>query len=59
MHVSSYRSSWGCPTIDPDVEKRHRIIKKLAENGPSLVVNYGENMEDPKDCSTDWREIND
>lgn len=52
MHVSPYRSSWGCPSI---AEEDYDIIDTLAENGPSLVVNYGpENrMEDPAECESE------
>lgn len=50
IHVSPYKSSWGCPSISPE---NGDLIAKLADNGPSLVVNYGpENkMEDPSKCT--------
>lgn len=48
MHVSGYKSSWGCPSISPD---NYWMIEKLASNGPSLVLNYGTGMEDIKRCS--------
>lgn len=48
MHVSGYKSSWGCPSISPD---NYWMIEKLANNGPSLVLNYGTGMEDIKKCS--------
>ncbi|OUR96309.1 hypothetical protein A9Q84_08095 [Halobacteriovorax marinus] len=43
MHISPYRSSWGCPSIDKD---NYWMIKELAKNGPSMVVNYGTGMQD-------------
>ena len=48
MHVSGYKSSWGCPSIAPD---NYWMIEKLANNGPSLVLNYGTGMEDINKCS--------
>ncbi len=48
MHVSGYKSSWGCPSISPD---NYWMIEKLANNGPSLVLNYGTGMEDIRKCS--------
>lgn len=54
MHVSPYQSSWGCPSISAELEKKYRIIRKMAERGPSLVVNYGYQMEDPAECSENW-----
>lgn len=48
MHVSGYKSSWGCPSIAPE---NYWMIEKLASNGPSLVLNYGSGMEDIKRCS--------
>ncbi|EQC44744.1 hypothetical protein [Bacteriovorax sp. Seq25_V] len=52
LHVSPYRSSWGCPSID---QKNYWMIEELAKNGPSLLVNYGEKskMEDINKCSED------
>ncbi len=52
LHVSPYRSSWGCPSID---SKNYWMIEELAKNGPSLLVNYGEKskMEDINKCSED------
>ena len=38
MHVSPYRSSHGCPSIQP--EDRWQMTA-LYRNGPSLVMNYG------------------
>lgn len=38
LHVSPYRSSWGCPSTSPE---NAPLIEKLAQNGPSLVMNYG------------------
>jgi uncharacterized protein YgiM (DUF1202 family) len=38
MHVSPYKSSWGCPSIPK--EDRWKILE-LNQNGPSLVMNYG------------------
>jgi hypothetical protein len=37
LHVSPYGSSWGCPSISCESVK---FLRKLAENGPSLVMNY-------------------
>ncbi len=49
IHVSPHRSSWGCPSIDPD---NYYMIEKLAENGPSMVINFAKNgMEDIEECS--------
>lgn len=48
MHVSPYRSSWGCPSIDKD---NYWMIKELAKNGPSMVVNYGTGMQDIKEVN--------
>ncbi len=48
MHVSGYKSSWGCPSIAPE---NYWMIEKLASNGPSLVLNYGTGMEDIRKCS--------
>ncbi len=48
MHVSPYRSSWGCPTVNL---KDSWIVRTLARNGPSLVLNYGDNMEDIDKCT--------
>lgn len=47
LHVSPYQSSWGCPSIRAE---NYWMIRELAENGPSLVLNYGEDMEDPSAC---------
>ena len=56
MHVTSYPSSHGCPSIDANLNEQHQIIARLAGGGPSLVVNYAEDqyMDDPATCSTDW-----
>ena len=48
MHVSPYRSSWGCPSVGRD---NSWIVRTLAKNGPSLVLNYGDNMEDIDKCT--------
>jgi len=48
MHISPYRSSWGCPSID---KNNYWMIKELAKNGPSMVVNYGEGMQDIKEVN--------
>lgn len=49
MHVSPHKSSWGCPSVN---KENYWMIKTLAENGPSLVVNYAEGkMEDIDKCS--------
>ncbi len=37
MHVSPYESSFGCPSVSCESVP---IMKNLAENGPSLVMNY-------------------
>jgi hypothetical protein len=48
MHVSPYQSSLGCPSIAPE---NYYMIQALANNGPSLVVNFArEGMEDPQEC---------
>lgn len=38
MHVSPYKSSWGCPSIKAD---ERWIMSELHKRGPSLVINYG------------------
>lgn len=43
MHVSPYQSSWGCPSVKED---NYWMINELGKNGPSLVVNYGDGMQD-------------
>lgn len=50
LHCSPYRSSWGCPSVNP---AHYKMIETLAQNGPSLVVNYGpeSKMEDPAKCT--------
>ena len=49
MHVSTYQSSLGCPSIAPE---NYYMIEALAENGPSLVLNYHEGkMEDISQCT--------
>lgn len=49
MHVSPYQSSWGCPSI---AGENYWMIKELAKNHPSLLVNYHEGkMEDINKCS--------
>ncbi len=49
MHVSPYQSSWGCPSI---AGENYWMIKELAKNHPSLLVNYHEGkMEDIDKCS--------
>jgi hypothetical protein len=49
MHVSPYVSSNGCPSI---AGENWWMIRELAQNGPSLVVNYARNaMEDPAVCT--------
>ncbi|WP_127715002.1 hypothetical protein [Halobacteriovorax sp. HLS] len=48
MHVSPYKSSWGCPSIDKD---NYWMIENLAKNGPSMVVNYGDGMQDIEDVN--------
>lgn len=48
LHVGAYTSA-GCPSVPP---KDAGKIKKLAANGPSLVVNYKQGqMEDIDKCS--------
>ncbi len=48
MHVSPYKSSWGCPSVGQDDSW---VVRTLARNGPSLVLNYGDNMEDIDKCT--------
>lgn len=38
LHVSPYRSSWGCPSTGME---NGPLLERLAANGPSLVMNYG------------------
>lgn len=38
MHVSPYKSSWGCPSVGLD---DRWMMDTLHKNGPSLVMNYG------------------
>jgi len=49
MHVSPLFSSFGCPSID---RKNYKMIEELAYNGPSMVVNYAEGMQDIKDVDS-------
>jgi hypothetical protein len=49
MHVSPYRSSWGCPSLNPN---DLWIMRKLAANGPSLVMNYGPERFHPETSLT-------
>jgi hypothetical protein len=37
LHVSPYSSSWGCPSVSCESVK---YMRELAENGPSLVMNF-------------------
>ncbi len=48
IHLSPYKSSWGCPSI---AKENYYMIHELANNGPSLVLNYGEEMEDINECT--------
>ena len=49
IHVSPHRSSWGCPSIKPE---NYYMIEALANNGPGMVVNWGEEgMEDLEVCT--------
>lgn len=49
IHVSPYRSSSGCPSVNvADVD----IIRTLAKNGPSLWMNYGQKDLHPEDSIT-------
>ncbi|MCF8057729.1 MAG: hypothetical protein K9K67_00420 [Bacteriovoracaceae bacterium] len=49
MHVSPHRSSWGCPSVDPN---NYYMIEALANSGPSLVLNWGrEGMEEIETCT--------
>jgi hypothetical protein len=49
MHVSPHRSSWGCPSVRPS---NFYMIEALANNGPSLVLNWGrEGMEEIERCT--------
>lgn len=47
-HVSPFNSSSGCPSMSVDYYKQ---IDEMAANGPSLVVNFGDKMEDPALCT--------
>lgn len=49
MHASPYRSSWGCPSVSPDAVG---IMRQLAANGPSLVMNYGPSQFHPTSSLT-------
>jgi hypothetical protein len=49
MHVSPWVSSLGCPSTAPE---NYYMIEALAENGPSLLLNYHEGqMEDISQCT--------
>ena len=48
MHVSPYKSSWGCPSVGQDDSW---VLRTLAKNGPSLVLHYGDNMEGIDKCT--------
>jgi hypothetical protein len=52
LHVSPYNSSWGCPSVS---WQNYKLIEQMSQNGPSLVVNYGDSkrMEDIDVCSKD------
>lgn len=46
IHTSDYTSSWGCPSVSSD---NVWMIEALAENGPSLLMNYGSPKDHPID----------
>ncbi len=49
IHISPYRSSFGCPSIAPE---NYYMIEALANNGPAMVLNWGrEGMEDLEACT--------
>lgn len=49
IHISPYRSSFGCPSIKPE---NYYMIEALANNGPGMVLNWGrEGMEDLEACT--------
>lgn len=56
MHVSPYKSSHGCPSISADSVG---IMRKLAEKGPSLVMNYGPDQFHPEDSLTNCNAVPD
>lgn len=37
LHVSPFRTSWGCPSVGPEAVP---YMHKLADGGPSLLMNY-------------------
>ncbi len=49
VHVSPYNSSFGCPSID---KSDADIIYKLAQNGPSMWINYGNRSLHPSESIT-------
>lgn len=49
MHASPYKSSWGCPSVSPEAVG---IMRQLAANGPSLVMNYGPSQFHPSSSLT-------
>ncbi len=48
MHVSPYISSQGCPSVS---WQNGYMVEALANNGPSLMVNFGHQMEDIGACT--------
>jgi hypothetical protein len=48
LHVSPRDWSRGCTSVRPE---NYYMIQQMAKNGPSLVLNYGENMEDIGKCT--------
>lgn len=49
LHVGAYTSA-GCPSID---QKNYRMIETLANNGPSIVINYKKGqMESLDQCTS-------
>lgn len=49
IHISPYRSSFGCPSVAPE---NYYMIEALANNGPGMILNWGrEGMEDLEACT--------
>ena len=51
MHVSPFKTSWGCPSVGP---QSAAIIEKLVQKGPALIMNYHSAAYEQKDsCDND------
>lgn len=54
MHVSPFKTSWGCPSVG---QQTAPIMRKLVEKGPALIMNYhSAQYEQKKSCDNDGNE---